>query len=192
MTEPHGPAPFAEVALPFLDDVARVARWLARDPAAADDLVQETFLRALRSWDTFRPGTDCRRWLLTICRNTHYSHHRRARRETTTGDDAELEALAAADIMVEAAAGGLAAVFDHFDLADAVRREVDALDEPFRETVVLVDLQDCSYAEAADVLGVPVGTVRSRLFRARRLLQERLLAHAHDAGLGGPIGGTTR
>lgn len=185
MVEPTGGTPaasFDEVALPHLDDVARFARWLAGDAMTADDLVQETFLRAFRSWGTFRTGSDCRAWLFTICRNVHYSARRRAVREPTMGEP-EVEALATASLHREALAHGMGGGFDRFDLRDTVRREVQALPDSFREVTVLVDLEDLSYEAAAAALGIPVGTVRSRLFRARRLLQERLVEHARDAGL---------
>ncbi|MCU0621115.1 MAG: sigma-70 family RNA polymerase sigma factor [Gemmatimonadales bacterium] len=186
MAESTGGAPaasFDDVALPLLDDVARFARWLAGDAMTADDLVQETFLRALRGWGTFRAGSDYRAWLFTICRNVHYSARRRAVREPLAGEP-EVEALATASLHREALAHGLGSGFDRFDLHDAVRREVQALPDGFREVTVLVDLEDLSYEAAAAALGIPVGTVRSRLFRARRLLQERLVQHARDAGLG--------
>jgi len=99
-------------------------------------------------------------------------------------DDATLEALAAAGVHTSmAGTDPEGAVFERPELSEAIRRALDKLPEEFRSAVVLVDIEDQSYAEAARVLGVPVGTVRSRLFRGRRLLQEDLLAYAEDAGL---------
>jgi len=169
------------VALPHLPAVARVARALTRDPSDADDLVQETFLRALRHWDTFVAGSDCKRWLATICRNTHFAQRRREEVVTAVEDDA-LEALGAADPHRSARAVGLNDLFDRFDLGPAIRREIEALAPAFRDVVTLYDIEGFSYDEIAELLSIPVGTVRSRLYRARRLLQEALIAHAVDSG----------
>jgi RNA polymerase sigma-70 factor (ECF subfamily) len=174
---------FQRLALSYLDDVARFARWLTKDETEAEDLVQDTYLKALRAWKSFHAdsASDCKAWLITICRNTHYSHRRREGRVETV-EAPELEALAAVGVFHAAQAGGLDGAFGQFDLRDAVHRELRDLPLSFREAVVLVDIQDLSYHEAARILDIPVGTVRSRLFRGRRLLQERLLVHARDAG----------
>ena len=100
-----------------------------------------------------------------------------------TCDDPELEVLAAAAVHASAQQGGYADLFARFDLSDAIERAIAELPDAFREAVLLVDVNDQSYEAAAGLLGVPVGTVRSRLFRARRLLQEALVDHARDAGL---------
>jgi DNA-directed RNA polymerase specialized sigma24 family protein len=97
--------------------------------------------------------------------------------------DPELEALAAAAVHDSALQGGYGDLFTRFDLTDAIDRAIDALPDAFREVVLLVDVNDQSYETAAATLDTPIGTVRSRLFRARRLLQEALISHAHDAGL---------
>lgn len=174
-------ADFEIVALPYLDDVARVAGWLTRDEAEAADLVQDTYLNALRGWQSFRLGTDCRAWLLTICRNLFRSRRRGPSRVDHL-DTPELETLSAVDVFRRAVNTGMDAAFVRFDLRDALRRELRALPDAFKEAVVLVDLEDLPYQEAAEVLGVPIGTVRSRLYRGRRMLQEQLLVHARDAG----------
>jgi RNA polymerase sigma-70 factor (ECF subfamily) len=98
-------------------------------------------------------------------------------------DDAELEALAAAAVHASARQGGYADLFTRFDLSEAIDRAIAELPDVFRDVVLLIDVNDQSYETAALTLGVPIGTVRSRLFRARRLLQEALIAHARDAGL---------
>lgn len=173
---------FEAEALCWLPDVTRFALSLTRDEADADDLVQETFLRAYSSWDSFAPGTECRGWLFVICRNAfRRSRVREAR--YVDAEDAELEALAAAALHASAVQSGFGGLFATVDLSDAVAKALERLPEPFREAVTLVDLNDQSYEEAARVLDVPVGTVRSRLYRARRLMQESLIDHARDAGL---------
>jgi RNA polymerase sigma-70 factor, ECF subfamily len=118
----------------------------------------------------------------TICRHAYLRTHSRERRQVAC-DDPELEALAAAALHTSAVHGGYADLFATVDLTDAVDRALARLPDEFREAIVLVDLEDQSYTAASGILGVPVGTVRSRLFRGRRLLQEALLAYARDAGL---------
>jgi RNA polymerase sigma-70 factor (ECF subfamily) len=176
---------FADEALVWLPEVTRFALSLTRDEANADDLVQETFLRAYQAWNTYVPGTECRGWLFTICRNTYYRQQHRDRRMVQC-DDPELEALAAAAVHMSAATTGLGDLFSRVDLRDAIDRALEALPDQFREAVILVDVQDQPYETAAEVIGVPVGTIRSRLFRGRRLLQEALLEHAKDMGLARP------
>jgi RNA polymerase sigma-70 factor (ECF subfamily) len=180
-----GPDSFEAVALPHLPAVVRVARALARTESDADDLVQETFLRALRHWHTFQSGSDCRRWLATICRNVFFAQHGRAKVVTAVEDDT-LEALGAADAHRSARAMGLGDLFDRLDLGPAIRRAIDSLAPVFRDVVTLYDVEGFTYEEIADALMIPLGTVRSRLYRGRRQLQEMLLAHAVDRGFGSP------
>ena len=180
-----GDADFEREALPWMDDVYRFALSLTRDPSDADDVVQETFLRAYRSWHTYTPGSDCRRWLFTICRNAFLRSLERER-PTVDLDDVERDVIGAGEIYVTALEEGYTDLFARTDIRPAIDRAVEDLPEPFRSTLVLVDVQDQSYESAAEVLGVPIGTIRSRLFRGRRLVQERLLAHARDLGVAGP------
>lgn len=175
-------AEFARIALPLLPAVVRVARALTHDTADADDLVQETFLKAFRHWATFDQSGDCRRWLSAICRNTFFAQRSRQRWLTSVGDDHELETFAAVSLHKLAREKGVEDMFARLDLAPAIRRAIAALDPTYRDVVQLVDVQELRYEEAADVLGVPIGTVRSRLYRARRLLQAALVEYAADAG----------
>lgn len=179
---PARDAEFASVALPHLPQVARVARALTRDPADADDVVQETFLRAYRYWHTFQPGTDCARWLCAICRNVLHDTRRRESVERPV-DDVELESLAAARVHNAARAAGLGDMYATLDLGPAILDAIARLEPIFRDVVVLSDIEDLSYEEIARQLGIPIGTVRSRLYRARRHLQEELMVYALDAGL---------
>lgn len=181
----HGPerdAEFRTEALPCFEDVARYALSLTQDRDEADDLTQETYLRAFRSWHQYTPGTECRRWLFTICRN-HFLRSQARGKRVASFEDPEVEALAAASVHASAVQSGWADVFDRVDLGDALTKALATLAEPFREAVVSVDHLDLSYEAAAELLGVPIGTVRSRLFRGRRQLQEQLLTFARDAGL---------
>ena len=168
---------FDREALSLLPDVARYALSLTRDEPVADDLVQDTFLMAYQRWHQFTPGTECRAWLFTICRNRFYRVRQREEREVAT-EDAELESLAAAAVHASAANDGLVDVFSRSAVLEAVDVAIAELAPAFREVVILVDVEDQSYENAAQILGVPIGTVRSRLFRARRILQEKLLSHA--------------
>jgi len=174
-------AAFERDALPWLDDVYRFALSLTREESDADDVVQETFLRAYRSWHTFIPGTDCRRWLFTICRNV-FLRSRERQRPTVDLEDGEQDAVAAGSVYAAARERGYDDIYARLDLAPALRDALDDLAEPFRSAVILVDVQDLSYESAAEVMGVPIGTVRSRLFRGRRLLQEKLVTVAEDLG----------
>lgn len=180
--ETDAPA-FEQELLASIEAVHRFALRLAGDPSAAEDVVQETYLRALAHRDQYTPGTNCRAWLFTICRNVFVKGVMRDAREVAT-DDAELEAMGAAAVHgTVAASDPTGAVFERTDVDDAVRKAMDKLPEEYRTVVALVDVEDQSYAAVAAILAIPVGTVRSRLFRGRRLLQQDLLAYAMDAGL---------
>ncbi|OGK83847.1 MAG: hypothetical protein A2050_02915 [Candidatus Rokubacteria bacterium GWA2_73_35] len=174
---------FEEVALVHLDALYRSALRLTRNRAEAEDVVQDTCLRAFRSFHRFNPGTNCRAWLFTILRNTFLNRVRGAGRELYEGD-----AGSAWDALVERAsdrAGGGATPEEQF-LETALHGDVDralrALPLAFREPIVLVDLEGLSYREAAEVLGCPVGTVMSRLSRGRRLLRRALGDFAREHG----------
>lgn len=173
---------FEREALPWIDDVYRFALSLTRDESDADDVVQDTFLRAYRSWHTYLPGSDCRRWLFTICRNVFLRSRERAR-PTIELETAEVDAMAAGGAShASTTRDGAEDAFNRLDLGPAIENALRKVPEPFRSTLVIVDVEDQSYESAADTLGVPIGTVRSRLFRGRRLMQEQLLPYAFDAG----------
>lgn len=179
---PDALAEFERAMLHFLPDVTRFARSLAGQGADADDLVQETYLDAWRGRGTYDASRDARRWLFAICRHAFIKRHRKTQREVTVGDDAEMESYATAAGHHAALQDGTAARVEASDVGPAIARALGTLSPVFREVVALVDVGGSDYAEAAATLGVPVGTVRSRLFRARRLLQEQLFEHARDAG----------
>ena len=174
-------ARFEAEALPYLDDVYRFALSLTRDASDADDVVQETFLRAYRSWHTFQPGSDARRWLFTITRNVFLRTREREKRHVEV-EDGDLESLSSFASHTDMVRDGSEQILSRIDLGPALRRALDDLDEPFKSAVMLVDLEDQSYEAASQILGVPIGTVRSRLFRGRRILQEKLHTYARDAG----------
>lgn len=177
MTNSPAPAGFEQEALPHLDTLYRVALRLTGEPAAAEDLVQETMLRALRAWRSFQPGTNARAWLVTILRNQFINSWRARRRApTAVAFDAIPELPDVGDPDPEGR-------FFRDLVDDEVLAAVDALPDDFREVLVLSDMEGLPYAEIAVALGVPVGTVKSRLFRARRILQGRLRRYAEETGM---------
>ena len=163
---------FAAVVLPHLDAAYTLARYLTRNDADAQDVVQEAALRALKYFGGFRGTTapDGRAWFLAIVRNTAYTwRHQRHRNVLVTEFNEELHSDAVADEHPEAA-------LLKRDAGESLTRALDQLPIEFREVIVLRELEGLSYKEISDVAGVPVGTVMSRLSRARQRLQEALCA----------------
>ena len=167
MPAPNKLSRFDEAILPHLDAAYNLARWLMRNDADADDAVQDACLRALRFFSGFRGG-DGRVWLLAIVRNTCYSKLKRNRaQELQTPFDEEVHGHDSA------APGPEAALLQSLDAA-ALQRAVESLPEEFREVVVMRELEGLSYKQIAEVTEVPIGTVMSRLARARGRLQRSL------------------
>lgn len=161
---------FEREALPHIDRLYGYALRFADDRSQAEDWVQDAYLKAFRGWHSYRPGTNIRAWLLTILRNTIISDRRRKRRVEPV-DFADAERYSLYEQLRETDPEG-----DFFDglVSNHVVEALARLPEKLREAVVLSDLEGLSYAEVAEVLGVPVGTVKSRLFRGRRVLQAEL------------------
>lgn len=178
-------AAFEAEALRWVPDVHRFAMSMTRDEADAEDVVQDTYLRALRSWQTFAPDSDCRRWLFTICRNVFLRSRERASR-VVNFESSELDSFIGDGSVTrpwEERPSSFGQDYSTVDVWPAIRRAISTVPEPFRSAIVAVDLEDESYETAADRLGVPIGTVRSRLFRGRRLLQDQLRSYALDLGV---------
>jgi RNA polymerase sigma-70 factor (ECF subfamily) len=171
---------FEEEALALADQVYRVARGLSRSKEEAEDLMQEAYTRAFRSWRSFTPGTNLRAWLLRILTNLNIDRGRRAQR---TPDQQPLEE---SDYFLynqlEAASGETEEerVLERLS-QDHVAEALSAVPHDFRDAVVLVDIGDFSYAEAAQILDIPIGTVMSRLHRGRRILKQELAELAVDS-----------
>jgi RNA polymerase sigma-70 factor (ECF subfamily) len=165
---------FRVAALPHLDDVYTLARYLLRDGTDAEDAVQECYLRALRHFDTYR-GPAMKPWLFAILRNVCRAEFGRRSGVALTMNDESEEVEDAAPLWQEAPASPEAEVLRQCD-AKTIRRLVAALPGPFREAIVLREINDLSYSEIADVVGVPVGTVMSRLARARSMLRKAWIA----------------
>ena len=167
-------APFEEEALAFLNRLYAAALRLTRNSADAEDLVQETYLRAFKSAHQFRPGTNLRGWLFTILHNTHLNQRRDRARDPVEADSEVVE-------LAPNAPNGPATPEDALLRAtlDADLREaLDELPEAFREAVWLRDVEQFSYDEIARIVRVPIGTVMSRISRGRRLLHDRLVARS--------------
>jgi RNA polymerase sigma-70 factor, ECF subfamily len=174
---------FREAALPHLDDVYTLARYLMRNAADAEDAAQECYLRALRHFDSYR-GPAMKPWLLAILRNVCNAEFARRGKQELPADIAEDAHVAAEPMWQEPAATPEAAMLRDTDGA-TIRRLIDGLPRPFREAIVLREVNELSYHEIAEVAGVPVGTVMSRLARARSMLRKAW--HAAEAAAPGVV-----
>lgn len=171
---------FEDEALVHLDSLYALAlRLCGGDEARAEDLVQETILKAWRSWERFEVGTNSRAWLMTILRNTFINQFRRQQSRPVHVEFDRAAEAEASDALFEADPEGR--VFEHV-LDRQVVAAIDELPDEFRIAVVLTDIEGLSYQEVSELLGVPVGTVKSRLFRARKRLQGQLYEYAVEAG----------
>ena len=170
---------FEAEALPHLDAVFRYAHSLTGDPTRAEDLTQEAMLKAYRAWHQFERGSNAKAWLLTILRNTFINEYRREQHQGKTVDISSIEPFAvfhnAQDVDPEGR-------FFNSIVDDEVVRAIRALPEEFREVLLLSDVEDLPYADIARLLDIPVGTVKSRLFRARHALQQQLYDYAVEMG----------
>jgi RNA polymerase sigma-70 factor, ECF subfamily len=169
-------ASFEAEALASLDSLYRTALRLTRVPADAEDLVQETYLKAFRAADQFKPGTNLRAWLFTILHNTARNRARDRARSTVSVDSETVEQAADAPPVGSrtVAAETPESLLMRETLAPDLQAALDALPEAFRQAVWLRDVEEFSYAEIAAVLNIPIGTVMSRISRGRQALYERL------------------
>jgi RNA polymerase sigma-70 factor (ECF subfamily) len=165
---------FREAALPYLDDVYTLARYLLRDASDAEDAVQECFLRALKHFDTYR-GPAMKPWLFAILRNVCRAEFSRRAAAPTAPIDDTTESADQAPLWHEPQETPETQILKERD-ATTIRRLVEALAEPFKETFVLREINNLSYREIAEAVGAPVGTVMSRLARARAMLRSAWLA----------------
>ena len=177
-TEATPRADFEKEALVHLDALYGFALKLARARDEAEDLVSDTVLRAFERWEQYRLGTNIRAWLFTILYHLFVSRKRRIdAREVSEGDGES--GWSTRDAVGEADPEGR--FYDSF-LDDEIVRAIDSLPDEYRAAVVLSDIQELRYAEIAQILGIPEGTVKSRLFRGRRLLQRKLRGYAEEMG----------
>ncbi len=178
-TEARDRARFEEEALGLADQVYRVARRLVGSREEAEDLVQETYARAFRSWRSFTPGTNMRAWLLRILTNLNVDRGRRIQRTPQTQPLEETDYYLANKLASTAGEEALEQeqVVERLS-QDSVVTALSEIPPQFREVVVLVDIGDFTYADAAQILDVPIGTVMSRLHRGRRALKQKLAEEA--------------
>lgn len=179
---PSRAAAFDTEALGHIDSLYRTALRLSRVPADAEDLVQETYLKAFRAADSFQPGTNLRAWLFTILHNTARNRFRDRAREAVTVDTEEAERAADASALKAAGPSALGAMGNVTPeallvgdtLGPELQAALDGLPEVFRQAVWMRDVEEFSYAEIAGMLDVPIGTVMSRISRGRGMLFDRL------------------
>jgi len=167
-------AAFEAEALASIDSLYRTALRLTRSPADAEDLVQDTYLKAFRAADSFEPGTNLRAWMFTILHNTARNRARDRARDNVTIDSETVDQ--AADLLTSGCDADATpeALLMRDTLAPELQAAIDALPEAFREAVWLRDVEEFSYAEIAAMLHIPAGTVMSRISRGRRMLFDRL------------------
>ena len=178
-------AEFEREALAHLDALYGAAYRLARNPRDAEDLVQDALLRAYRFWDTFEKDSNCKAWLLRILTNTFINEYQKKKRSREVLDAAQAEQEATDGVLVHAGADAQKSpegLLLERSVSDDVQRALDALPDEFRTAVVLCDIEGLSYKEIADIMECPVGTVMSRLFRGRRLLEKSLEEFAVASG----------
>ena len=176
---------FQEIALPHIDGLYAAALRLTRDERDAEDLVQDTLVRAYRFFDRFERGTNIKAWLFKILTNTFINKYRRKSKERSITEGAERQAVT--ERFFSAGVSQRSGDPEHhiYDrlLSDDILKAIDELPIDFRLVVILADVQEFSYKEIAEIVGCPVGTVMSRLFRGRRLLQKKLADYAIEQGI---------
>jgi RNA polymerase sigma-70 factor (ECF subfamily) len=171
---------FEEEALVHLDVLyGRALRLTGGDEARSEDLVQEAILKAWRAWDSYELGTNCKAWLLTILRNTFVNEFRQKKRRPDPVDYDDVEERPVWSQLKEEDPEG--EFFDRI-VDDEIVEAIDELPDEFRVTLVLSDVEGLSYREISEELGIPEGTVKSRLYRARRRLQKELYEYARSMG----------
>jgi len=176
---------FEQQAMPQADALYGAALRMTRDPTRAEDLVQETLLRAYRFWHRFEPGTNIKAWLFRIQTNLFINRYRKRQTEHAVIDDREVDDLLNRYAAEESTfiPPDMREEFFKEVLSDDVLHALDELPFEFRMTVLLADMHDFSYKEIAEILDCPVGTVMSRLHRARKLLQAKLFDFAVERGV---------
>ncbi len=178
-------ARFAEQAMEHMTALYSAALRMTRNPADAEDLVQETYLRAYRSFDSFTEGTNLKAWLYRILTNTYINSYRAAKRRPEVSDVEDVEDLYLYHRLSPEQGFGRSA--EEEALAgftdEEVKEAIEALPEAFRIAVLLADVEGFSYKEIADITEVPIGTVMSRIHRGRRALQKTLAGFAQSRGL---------
>lgn len=177
---------FERDALPFLDQLYGAAMRLTRNPADAEDLVQETYAKAFAAFHQYRPGTNLKAWLYRILNNTFISNYRKQKRQPQQADSAEVEDWQEYRAQSHTSTGMRSAEVEALDNLpqSEIREAMSQLTEDRRMAVYLADIEGFSYQEIADIMCTPIGTVMSRLHRGRKQLRDLLADYARDLGYG--------
>src|SRR5918912_2078099 len=180
-------AKFSELAMEHMGSLYTAALRMTRNPSDAEDLVQETYLKAYRAFESFQEGTNLKAWLYRILTNTFINSYRAKKRRPEESDIDDVENLYLYRRLggLEGASAGRSAeeeVLDHFTESE-IKEALESLPEQFRLAVLLGDVEGFSYKEIAEILEIPIGTVMSRLHRGRRALQKRLYEFGRQRGL---------
>lgn len=177
---------FERDAMGYLDQLYAAALRMTRNPADAEDVVQETYAKAFASFEQFTPGTNLRAWLYRILTNTYINSYRRAQRQPQSSGDAQVEDWQLARAASHDSVGLRSAELEALEsIPDAVVMEaLDSLSPDFRQAVLLSDVEGFSYKEIAEIMGTPIGTVMSRLNRGRAQLRAKLADYAAQRGIG--------
>jgi len=175
---------FEAAAMPFVDALYNTAYRMTRNSEDAEDLVQETYLKAYRYYDKFEEGTNFKAWLFKIMKNTFINNYRKRQQTPALSDFADIEESFESQVNEDAVRQIKNPEEEFLEnvLDEDVQGALDKLPPDYRMVVILADLEGFSYKEIADILEVPVGTVMSRLYRGRRLLEEAMLEFAHEHG----------
>jgi RNA polymerase sigma-70 factor, ECF subfamily len=175
---------FEDEALPHLDALYTMAIRLARNPDDANDLLQETVLRAYRFFHQFESGTNCRAWMLTILFNNFRNGYRKSSREQPASSAEEFEhKVEGESLRADPAGSNPEALVSAQGMEGEVETALAGLPAEFREAIVLVDIEELSYQEVSGVLNIPIGTVKSRVSRGRAMLREVLASFAKERGI---------
>ncbi|MEM9406391.1 MAG: sigma-70 family RNA polymerase sigma factor [Acidobacteriota bacterium] len=174
---------FEAAAMPFVDSLYNTAYRMARNPQDAEDLVQETYLKAYKYYDKFQEGTNFKAWLFKILKNTFINRYRKLQQQPIQNAFSEIEDAFESQVSEEV---GRIPSPEEEVLADVldehVQRALDELPEDYRMVIMLADIEGFAYKEIASILEIPVGTVMSRLYRGRRLLESVMLKYAREHG----------
>jgi len=189
-TDEERAARFERDALGYLDQLYGAALRMTRNRADAEDVVQEAFIKAFSSFHQFKPGTNLKAWLFRILTNTYINGYRKAQRRPQTADGDDVEDWQSARAASHDATGLRSAEVEALDTMpdERIREALDSLSDDFRQVVMLADVEGFAYKEIAEIMGTPIGTVMSRLNRARKQLRAQLIEVAGARGIG-PMAG---